>query len=79
MASIRNRRPRRVSVKGTPEHDATFSSKKQADAHAQALRASPLTYGVVCSGCTSTTRLRLFHLRFGVGVQSVHEQAIPAS
>lgn len=48
MASIRNRSPWRVSVKGTPEHDATFPSKKQADAYAQTLQAQGLSdVGVV--------------------------------
>ena len=48
MASIRNRSPWRVSVKGASEHDATFPSKKQADAHVQALRSRGLSdVGVV--------------------------------
>lgn len=42
MASIRNRSPWRVSAKGASEHDAAFPSKKQAEAHAQVLRAQGL-------------------------------------
>ena len=59
MASIRNRCPWRVSIKGAPERDATFPSKKQATVHARVLEAQGIAGLRIAQDCTGAWEVRI--------------------